>query len=147
MACSVLILPQAAPPAAAARKKIQMKTINPELAQAARALGNALTQTQPMRDYQAASERMAADSRATSLLEELQQVQAEIRVRQNTGQVTREDLDKLRDLQSRVQAYPAIAAFMEAQLQVQAFLPAVNRELSNLLGVDFAALGRVSSCC
>ncbi len=124
-----------------------MKTINAELAQAARALGNALGDTKPIREYRQASECMAADPMATGLLEELQEAQAEMRVRQNNGRVTREDLDKLRSLQSRVQAYPAIAAFMESQLQVQAFLPAVNREISDLLGVDFAALGRVSNCC
>ncbi len=124
-----------------------MKTINRELAEAARALGTALAQTAPIREYREATDRMASDSQATALLDELQQVQADTRVRQNNGKVTRQEIEHLRDLQSRVQVHPSIVAFMQAQLQAQAYLPAVNRELSDLLGVDFATLGRVSNCC
>ncbi|MGB8644969.1 MAG: YlbF family regulator [Anaerolineae bacterium] len=124
-----------------------MKTMNRELAQAAQVLASALVQAKPIREYREATERMAADPQATALLDELQQVQAEIRVRQNNGGVTRQELEQLRELQSHVKSHPAIAAFMEAQLQAQAYLPAINRELSELLGVDFATLGRVSNCC
>ncbi len=124
-----------------------MKILHPELAQAARTLGNALAQTKPLREYREATDRLVEDREATALLDELQCMQTDIRLRQNNGSVTAADLARLRDLQSRVKSHPTIAAFSEAQLQVQAYLPTVNRELSELLGVDFATLGRVSSCC
>ncbi len=93
-----------------------MKILHPELAQAARTLGNAIAQTKPLREYREATDRLAGDREATALLDELQRMQADIRLRQNNGSVTAADLARLRDLQSRVKSHPTIAAFGEAQL-------------------------------
>ncbi|CAG0947998.1 hypothetical protein ANRL1_04807 [Anaerolineae bacterium] len=124
-----------------------MQELPPELKQATQNLGNALKSTPLLSAYAEAVAKMEADAQATALLDELQQVQADIRARQSNGGVTADDTTHLRQLQSEVQARPTIAAFLAADQQAKAYLPQVNQAISNLLGIDFASLGRVSGCC
>ena len=124
-----------------------MKELPPELKQAAQNLGSALKNTSPLRAYADARTQMNADAQATALLDELQRAQTNLRVRQSNGGVTADDLARLRQLQSEAQAHPTIAASLAADQQVKAYLPQVNQAISNLLGIDFASLGRVSGCC
>jgi cell fate (sporulation/competence/biofilm development) regulator YlbF (YheA/YmcA/DUF963 family) len=124
-----------------------MKELPPELKQAALELGSALKNTTPLRAYADAHTQMNADVQATALLDELERVQANVRVHQSNGGVTADDLARLRQLQSEAQSHPTIAAFTVADQQVKAYLPQVNQAISDLLGIDFASLGRVSGCC
>ena len=124
-----------------------MKELPPELKQAALELGGALKNTTPLRAYADARTQLSADARATALLDELERVQADVRVRQSNGGVTADDLARLRQLQFEVQSHPTIAAFIAADQQAKAYLPQVNQAISDLLGIDFASLGRVSGCC
>ncbi len=124
-----------------------MGELRPEVKTAAQALGHALKTTAPLDEYARVTARLEVDGEATGLLDELQRVQAEVRLRQNDSGVSPADLERLRYLQSTVRAQPAIAAFIEAQSQAQVFLRQVNLEISERLGVDFATLGRVSNCC
>lgn len=124
-----------------------MDRLNPELKQAAQALGHALKDAPSLQVYTAAVARMAGDAQATTLLDELERVQSDMRVRQANGEVTPADTARLRQLQQEVQAHPTIATFLAAQQNVLAYLPEVNQALGDLLGVDFASLGRVSTCC
>jgi cell fate (sporulation/competence/biofilm development) regulator YlbF (YheA/YmcA/DUF963 family) len=124
-----------------------VKELQPELKQATQALGNALKNTPPLRAYADAVARMGADAQATALLDQLQRVQSDLRVRQaNNGSITQADIARLRQLQYDVQTHPTIAAFIEAQQVAMAYLPEVNQEISALLGIDFATLGRVNVC-
>ncbi len=123
-----------------------MKELRPELKEAAQNLGNGLKNTPVLRAYADALTTMTADTEATILLDQLQELQADIRVRQSNGGVVQEDLVRLRQLQSQVQAHPTIAAFIEAQEQATAYLPQVNQEISQLLGIDFASLAAPASC-
>jgi cell fate (sporulation/competence/biofilm development) regulator YlbF (YheA/YmcA/DUF963 family) len=120
--------------------------LRPELKQAAQNLGNALKNTPPLRAYADAAAKMEADAQATALLDELQRAQSDVRVRQSNGGVTQDDIARLRQLQYQVQTHPTIAAFIEAQQEATAYLPQVNQEISQLLGIDFASLGRVNTC-
>ena len=124
-----------------------MNELTPELKQAAQALGDALKNTPPLRAYADATAKMEADAQATALLDELQRVQSDIRMRQSNGGVTQDDITRLRQLQSDVQTHPTIAAFIEVEQKANAYLPYVNQSISDLLGIDFASLGRVSGCC
>ena len=123
-----------------------MKELPPELKQAALQLGSALKNTAPLRTYADAHMQMKADAQATALLDELQRAQADVRVRQSNG-VTADDIARLRQLQSEVQSHPTIAAFIAAEQKAKAYLPQVNQAISDLLGIDFASLGRVQGCC
>ena len=117
------------------------------LQQATEQLGRALRTSAPVRAYLDASTDMETDIEATGLLDELAQRQAALRVKQNDGGLTQAAIDDLRALQFRVQTQPTIAAYLQAQQDVRALLPQINYEISQLLGVDFAALARKSGCC
>jgi len=117
------------------------------LRQATEQLGRALRASAPMKAYLDASTNLETDVEATGLLDELAQRQAALRVKQNDGGLTQAAIDDLRALQFRVQTQPTIAAYLQAQQDVRALLPQINYEISQLLGVDFAALARKSGCC
>ncbi len=123
-----------------------MMELKPELKQAAQALGQALKGTPALRAYAEASARLEADVEATSLLDELEQVQTDIRLRQANGGVTQADLARLRQLQNDVQSNHTSAAFIEADHFATLCLPEVNQAISEMLGVDFATLGRANTC-
>ena len=117
------------------------------LQQATEQLGRALRASAPMKAYLDASTNLETDVEATGLLDELAQRQAALRVKQNDGGLTQAAIDDLRALQFRDQTQPTIAAYLQAQQDVRALLPQINYEISQLLGVDFAALARKSGCC
>jgi len=117
------------------------------LQQATEQLGRALRTSAPVRAYLDASTDLETDVEATALLDELAQRQVALRVRQNEGELSQADIDGLRALQFRVQTQPTIAAHLQAQQDLRALLPQINYEISQLLGVDFAALARKSGCC
>ena len=121
--------------------------IDERLQQATEQLGRALRTSAPMKAYLDASTDMETDVEATGLLDELAQRQAALRVKQNDGGLSQADVDGLRALQFRVQTQPTIAAYLQAQQDLRALLPQINYEISQLLGVDFAALARKSGCC
>ena len=117
------------------------------LQQATEQLGRALRASAPMKTYLDASTNLETDVEATGLLDELAQRQAALRVKQNDGGLTQAAIDDMRALQFRVQTQPTIVAYLQAQQDVRALLPQINYEISQLLGVDFAALARRSGCC
>ncbi len=115
--------------------------------QAAERLGQALGASAPVRAHFDANAALEADAEATAMLDAIAQRQAELRVKQNDGGLTEADLDALRALQSRVQAQPTIAAYLQTSQGLRALLSQVNQEISQLLAVDFAGLARKSGCC
>ncbi len=117
------------------------------LQQAAKRLGQALRASAAMRAHFDANTALEADAEATGLLDALAQRQAELRVKQNAGGLTEADVDALRALQSRVQAQPTIATYLQTSRGLRALLSQVNQEISQLLAVDFAGLARKSGCC
>lgn len=79
-------------------------------------------------------------------LERFLKTQSDLRVRQSRNAVTQSDVDELRALQREVQSNQRIRDYAETQQAAIAYLPAINQEISQLLGVDFASLaGR--GCC
>ncbi len=115
--------------------------------QAAERLGQALRASAPMRAHVGANAALEADAEATGLLDALARRQADLRVKQNDGGLTETDLDALRTLQSRVQAQPTIAVYIQTSQGLRALLAQVNQEISRSLAVDFAGLARKSGCC
>jgi cell fate (sporulation/competence/biofilm development) regulator YlbF (YheA/YmcA/DUF963 family) len=126
-----------------------MTTVTPlsgDIAQATEALGQNLAYSAPFLQYRAAEQALIADDRAYTLLRELINFQGELRQRQIQGTFTAADLEHFGQLQGDVQANAVIAAFFRAQQDVTLYVQEINREITSLLGVDFAGLARVSSC-
>src|SRR5512136_1053029 len=100
---------------------------------AAERLGQALRASVPVRAHFDANAALEADAEATGLLDAIAQCQAELRVKQNDGRLTEADLDAFRALQSRVQAQPTIAAYLQTNQSLRALLSQVNQDISQLL--------------
>lgn len=120
--------------------------IHPDLLMATESLAETLLHSEPIRDYHQAKACLDADPEARALLERLASAQNEFRIRQSNGGLTQADIDSLRDLQRQVQANNLIIRFAETQQAAIAYLPEVNKEISQLLGFDFAGMAGPASC-
>jgi cell fate (sporulation/competence/biofilm development) regulator YlbF (YheA/YmcA/DUF963 family) len=117
------------------------------LTQATEALGVNLSCSRPFLRYRAATNRLNSDEQASAILQQLAELQAELRTRQMQGTLTSADLNQLRSLQGEAQHSPTIAEHLEAQQGVIDAIRDINQEISNWLGVDFALLARTPGCC
>jgi cell fate (sporulation/competence/biofilm development) regulator YlbF (YheA/YmcA/DUF963 family) len=117
------------------------------LYQATQSLAENLAASEPFVHYFQAHQAFEADSDAQSLLKDLSSIQGEIRQQQARGQVTQADIDVLRAMQQQAQSNETIMRYAKRQQNAVNFLREINQEISQLLGVDFAALSRQTGCC
>ena len=123
-------------------------TLTPSLIEAVEALAGNLLASAPFAAFDQAYARFEADPQASGLMRSLTQAQANLRVRQGNGGLSQTDISQFRTLQAEAQANRVISDYIEAQNNVVASLRETNQEISQWLGVDFAALARrPSSCC
>jgi cell fate (sporulation/competence/biofilm development) regulator YlbF (YheA/YmcA/DUF963 family) len=127
--------------------KSTMTTLPSDLLAATEDLANHLLASELFTAYHAAHGRFNADAGARALLQRLSQSQAELRQKQARGTVTQSDVDQLKALQSAVQADRTIADYAGTQQAAIGFLREINQAISELIGVDFAALAKRSGCC
>ena len=118
----------------------------PELFQATDSLIQNLLASEPFLVYQQSQAKMNSDSQAHGLLERLSALQAGLRLKQSSNSVIQSDVDELRTVQSQVQTNDIIMAYAQSQQDAVNFLREINQEISQLLGVDFAALAKQNSC-
>ncbi len=121
-------------------------TLPPSVAAALDALVKQVRRAEPIRRYYQAKARLDADPQAGALLARYSTAQADLRFRQSRGQVAQAGVDQLRALQRQVQSNRAIMDYAETQQMAMAYLPEVNQEISELLGLDFASLAGPASC-
>jgi len=119
---------------------------SPDLMAATDQLAEAIKQSEPMRRYRQAQADLEADAQAANILEQLTAVQVNLRQRQMNGGLTQADIQQARALQSEAQTNTLIMAFVQTQQQAMASLNDVNVEISQLLGLNFAALSQTNSC-
>ena len=113
--------------------------------ESARTFASKLRQSEPVAALWQARAQLEADSQARQLLARLSERQRALALKQRDGGITRPEIDDLRRLQQQVETHPIIGAYIRTLQQAQLFLPAVNAEISELLGLDFAALARAAS--
>jgi cell fate (sporulation/competence/biofilm development) regulator YlbF (YheA/YmcA/DUF963 family) len=118
----------------------------PDLMAATQALAENLLASEPFALYQQAHARFDADPEARGLIERLSQTQADLRRRQMSRSVTQTDVDQLRALQSEVQSHPVIVDYAYTQQGAITYLREINQAISELIGTDFAALAKKSTC-
>ncbi|MCL4465510.1 MAG: YlbF family regulator [Chloroflexi bacterium] len=121
-------------------------TLPPTIRAAAERLAAAIETAEPIVAYRHAKARLDGDPHADELLQQLSAAQADLRKRQSNGGVTPAALEQVRAMQREVQANPVIMQFAMAQQEAVAYLPQVNQEISELLGMDFASLAGPGSC-
>jgi len=122
--------------------------MNGDLRQQTMTFGAALRDQEPIARLVQAQDALAADVEATRLLEEFQRAQADLRLKQMSGELTQEEIRNFRFLRASLGKAAPIAALVQAQRGATEFLQEVNAKLSELLGLDFASLARpASGCC
>ncbi len=117
------------------------------LYQATQSLAENLAASEPFVQYAQARQAFEGDSNAQSLLKDISSIQGEIRQKQQRSQVTQGDIDVLRALQQQAQSNETIMQYANTQQGAVTFLREINQEISQLLGVDFAALSKQTGCC
>jgi len=127
-------------------KSAMSMTLPPTILAAAEQLAKAIEAAEPVATYRRAKAHLDDDAHAHELLERLSAAQADLRRRQNDGGVTPAALEQVRALQREVQSTAIIMEFAMAQQEAVAYLPQVNLEISEMLGVDFASLAGPGSC-
>jgi cell fate (sporulation/competence/biofilm development) regulator YlbF (YheA/YmcA/DUF963 family) len=118
-----------------------------ELIEAVDALAENLTASEPFVALEEAYLHLQGDAQAADLLQRFWQAEATLRQRQANRALTQADIAAYRGLQAEAAANALIAGYEQAQQNIAAYLRDVNRDLSQLLGVDFASLARRSGCC
>jgi cell fate (sporulation/competence/biofilm development) regulator YlbF (YheA/YmcA/DUF963 family) len=118
----------------------------PNLMAATQSLAENLLASEPFAIYQQAYTRFNADPQARDLIQHLAQAQAELRRKQVNGDVTQVDVDQLRALQSEVQSNRVIVDYATTQQGAITYLREINQAISELIGTDFAALAKKSTC-
>jgi cell fate (sporulation/competence/biofilm development) regulator YlbF (YheA/YmcA/DUF963 family) len=142
------MLPPAARAAVDSEDKMVTQLIIPDtLYQATQNLAENLVASEPFVRYFQAHHAFEADSEAQFLLKDISGIQGEIRKKQQRGQVTQADLDVLRTLQTQAQSSETLMQYANTQQEAVNFLREINQEISQLLGMDFAALSRKTGCC
>lgn len=127
--------------------KTELTTLPPPLVEVIETLAVALLSAESLATYRQAAATLEADPDSTALLNHFSAVQSEVRKRQRDGTITQFDVDRLRSLQRQVQVNSTIMSYASAQQTALAYLPEVNLEISQLLGLDFASLAGPSGCC
>jgi len=122
-------------------------TLPSHLSLATEALIENLLAAEPIVAYHRAQIRFQADASARALIDRLSAAQADVRQKQSRREVTQSDIDQLRILQGEAQANRVIVDYVQTQQAAIGFLREINREISELLGVDFASLAKRPGCC
>jgi cell fate (sporulation/competence/biofilm development) regulator YlbF (YheA/YmcA/DUF963 family) len=122
--------------------------LSPDLIEAVEMLAENVLASEPFVRFEDAYTRFEADAKASRLMRDLTDAQNGLRMRQTNGGLTQEDIVQFRALQMQAQANRLISGYIQAQNVALDSLKEINQEISQALGVDFAALARrPSSCC
>ena len=109
--------------------------------------GEALANCEECRSVEQADEALRKDLRAKKLLSDYQSLQLSVQKAQMWGErVPKDKLERLRSIEAEMNSNLLIGNLMNAQKRLQETMVALNNEISNLLGIDFAA-NSSSGCC
>ena len=120
--------------------------LSSQLQEATQLLIEHLLASEAFTQYQNARNDMDANPEAHVLMDQLGQSQARVRQMQAKSQVNQAEIDALRLLQQRVLRNPVILDYLGSQQEAVNLLRDVNREISELLGIDFASFANDSTC-
>lgn len=123
-----------------------LNTLSPDLLAATHALADTLIQAEPLAAFHHAWKALNDDVTATGLLDALGAAQADMRRSQMNGGATQDAVEHMRELQRQVQTNETIMTYVRAQRDAAAYLPGVNIDISDLLGIDFATFSNSATC-
>jgi cell fate (sporulation/competence/biofilm development) regulator YlbF (YheA/YmcA/DUF963 family) len=121
-------------------------SIPPQLQEATKLLIEHLLASEAFTQYQNAGSDMDLDQEAHALMDQLGKSQTRVRQMQAKGEVNQAEIDSLRLLQQRVLRNPVILDYLGSQQDAVNLLREVNREISELLGINFASFANHPTC-
>ena len=101
-------------------------------------LGQSLSGLKVIQDLAYKEAQLAEDQKLQELLEEIGRLEEEVRLKQQEGSFSVQDLQRLKEVQADVHGRELFQQYTAAYQKAAAFLAAVNQELSATLGFDFA---------
>jgi len=114
----------------------------------AREFGEALANCEECLAVERAQEALRKDTQARKLLSDYQSTQRSVQMaRMWGGRIPKEELDRLKDLETKINSNPVIKNVLDAQKRLQAMLGNLNAEISDLLGIDFVSNSSAGGCC
>jgi cell fate (sporulation/competence/biofilm development) regulator YlbF (YheA/YmcA/DUF963 family) len=122
-------------------------TLSPTMQEATDVFISNLLASEALVRYQQAQVTMNTDSQANALLNQLSEMQSELRQKQANKSLTKDEIDALRSLQEKARENTAIKEYADSQQEVINLVREINTEINQLLGIDFASLTRRSGCC
>jgi cell fate (sporulation/competence/biofilm development) regulator YlbF (YheA/YmcA/DUF963 family) len=121
--------------------------MNDKTRQSARDFATALKAAPHVSRFLNAKKRMEDDEDTQKLVQDFQQKQRDLSVKQLKGTVSASEWKAMRDLQIKVINLPLIKEFSEAQNDAFEYCRTLGEDLSGLLGVDFGALAAPPASC
>ncbi len=122
-------------------------TLSPTMQEATDMFISHLMASEAFVRYQQAQVTMNKDEQANLLLNQLSEMQTQLRQKQANNSLTKDEIDALRSLQAKARENAAIKEYADSQQEVIRFIRDVNIEINQLLGIDFASLTKRSGCC
>jgi cell fate (sporulation/competence/biofilm development) regulator YlbF (YheA/YmcA/DUF963 family) len=125
-----------------------METIlSPTMQEATTVFINNLMASEAFVRYHQSQTLLDHDSQAQALLNQLSQTQTDLRKKQAESNLSKDEIDSLRALQTQARENDVIQGYADAQQDVVKFLREINEEINQLLGIDFASFTKRSGCC
>ena len=113
-----------------------------ELLEATFNLAESLAETEAVVHFISANQALNNDQNTLELIKAATELQRKIYDGQSSGVNLNNDLNRLRDYQSQISTNAVIQEQSFVRETAVAFLREINQEISQLLGMDFAALAR-----
>jgi cell fate (sporulation/competence/biofilm development) regulator YlbF (YheA/YmcA/DUF963 family) len=112
---------------------------------AARSLGEAITELPEYERFTDAKAAVEADEEAQAQIQEFEGIREEYMLARQTGQASQEDLRKLQEAQEELHDIPTMSDFLQAQNELELRLQELNELVSEPLAVDFGE--KAGGCC
>ena len=113
---------------------------------AAKAFAAALAETPEFQAFEDAAVAFKQDRAAQGAVRLFQEKQRSLQMMQQLGMLTQDELNELERLRGAMIAQPSVRAYVEAQDELMLVCQAASRELSEVIGLDFAG-ACAPGCC
>lgn len=117
-----------------------------ELLESIHSFADSLSATPEFSEYDAAQQAFQQDDAARDLLTRLQTLSHELGKKQQENELTDEDIELYQSLKSEFTENKAVAELQQQENRLTETMRACNHEISQELGLDFAANAAPSSC-
>lgn len=117
-----------------------------ELLESINTFADALSTTPEFTDYDAAQNAFQQDDAARDLLTRLQTLSHELGQKQQANELSEEDIELYRSLKTEFNDNETVAHLQQQENRLTETMRACNHEISQELGLDFAANAAPAGC-